>query len=99
MIRLRRGGNNTFRVVVAPRTAKRQGRHHEIVGQYDAIHKTVSLDQERIDYWLSKGAQASDTVLELIQRQKLSPEKLAKKLADRKAYKAKRSAKKEVSAE
>jgi len=57
-----------YRVVVADREAKRDGRFVEIVGHYNPCREPIELklDHERISYWLSKGAQPSDTVRNLI---------------------------------
>lgn len=42
------------------------GAHVEILGSYDPHQKVAVLKEERIKYWLSKGAQASDTVYNLL---------------------------------
>jgi len=51
----------------------RDGRVIEELGWYDPqareADKQVSLKRERIEYWLSKGAQPSDTVRQLLKRQ------------------------------
>ena len=70
-IRLTRQGAKKkpfYRVVVADREAKRDGRFVEIVGHYNPCREPIELklDHERISYWLSKGAQPSDTVRNLI---------------------------------
>ena len=73
-IRLARFGTKNrpyYRVYVADSRAPRDGKHLEIVGRYDPIaqkdgHKHVSLNVERIKYWLSCGAQPSDTVARLL---------------------------------
>jgi len=70
-IRLTRHGAKKkpfYRVVVADREAKRDGRFVEIVGHYNPCREPIELklDHERISYWLSKGAQPSDTVRNLI---------------------------------
>ena len=66
-IRLARIGKKKrpfYRVVVTEKTRPRNGRFVEIVGTYDPSKKpaAVSLKNERVEYWLSKGAQPSDTV-------------------------------------
>ena len=57
-----------YRVVVMEKEQARDGRPVETVGFYNPMTKpsTVTLKQERIDYWVSKGAQPSDTVRGLI---------------------------------
>lgn len=74
-IRMQRGGakhNPHYRVVVTDVRTPRDGRFVEKVGIYDPRNKhadkQVKLELERIDYWLSVGAQPSDTVRSLIKR-------------------------------
>lgn len=79
-MRFARGGNRHrafFRIVVAPHKAKRDGRHIEKVGTYDPIpvagQKMVSLNVDRIKYWLSVGAQPSDSVAKLLGKAGILP--------------------------
>ena len=72
-IRLQRYGakhNPTYRVVVAEASARRGGRSVEVLGFYNPIVKgntqRVKLDVERTDYWVSKGAQLTDTARHLL---------------------------------
>lgn len=74
-IRMQRGGsshNPHYRVVVADGRTPRDGRFVERVGTYDPKNKKeaeqLNLKLDRIDYWLSVGAQPSDTVRSLIKR-------------------------------
>lgn len=74
-IRLARIGKKKhpfYRVVVTEKTRPRNGRFVEIVGTYDPQKKpaAVQLDSERVQYWLGKGAQPSDTVRSLIRNPK-----------------------------
>ena len=59
-----------YRVVVAEKRSKRDGRFVENVGYYDPCRKPadVKLDRERIDYWIERGAQPTETVRSLIKR-------------------------------
>ncbi len=71
-IRLTRMGAKNrpfYRVVVADSRARRDGPFKEIVGWYDPLQNppAVKLDAERIKYWISKGAQPSDSVKRLMQ--------------------------------
>ena len=91
-IRLRREGalnRPYFKVVVADKRSPRDGKFIEIVGTYDpkkrGMNSTLKLD--RIDHWISKGAQPSDTVRSLIKKNK-DPEAAAKKMAAAEAKKA-----------
>ena len=66
-IRLRRMGSKGrpfYRLVVADSRSKRDGRFIETIGHYNPMTEPaeVKLDEERALYWLSVGAQPSDTV-------------------------------------
>ena len=74
-IRLARIGKKKhpfYRVIVTEKTRPRNGRFVEIVGTYDPLKKpaAVQLNSERVEYWLGKGAQPSDTVRSLIRNPK-----------------------------
>ena len=91
-IRLRREGalnRPYFKVVVADKRSPRDGKFIEIVGTYDPKKRGMNstLKLERIEYWISKGAQPSDTVRSLIKKNK-NPEAAAKKAAAIEAKKA-----------
>jgi small subunit ribosomal protein S16 len=73
MIRLARFGARKqphYRVVVIEKERARNGRSIEIVGTYNPRTNpaTVSLKQDRIEYWISKGAQLSDRVKKLVDK-------------------------------
>ncbi len=55
-----------YKIVLQERTATPTGRHVEILGAHDPHLKSTVLNEDRIKYWLSKGAQASDTVHNLL---------------------------------
>ena len=70
-IRLRRMGakkNPFYRIVVADSRYPRDGRFIEEVGTYDPMTEpaTVKFDREKVDAWLKKGAQPTDTVKALL---------------------------------
>jgi small subunit ribosomal protein S16 len=70
-IRLRRMGATkrpVYRVVVADSRSRRDGRFIETVGIYNPLTnpKQVRFDMERVQLWLSRGAQPSDTVRRLL---------------------------------
>ena len=76
-IRLARIGKKKkpfYRVVVIEKRNPRNGRFVEIVGTYDPLKDPaeVKLEADRIKFWLSKGAQPSDTVRSFIRRQKIA---------------------------
>jgi small subunit ribosomal protein S16 len=74
-IRLRREGAKNqpyYKVVVADRRSPRDGKFIEIIGTYDPkkAGRNSTLNIDRIEYWISKGAQPSDTVRSLIKKTK-----------------------------
>jgi small subunit ribosomal protein S16 len=74
-IRLRREGTKNrpyYRVVVADSRGPRDGKFIEILGTYDPKQtgQNSLFNVERAEYWISKGAQPSDTVRSLIKKQK-----------------------------
>ena len=75
MIRLSRVGKKKhpcYRVVVTEKTRPRNGRFVEIVGTYDPQKKpaAITLDDARVQYWIGKGAQPSDTVRSFLRNRK-----------------------------
>ena len=72
-IRMKRvGANNApvFRIVVADGRSPRDGKFIEQLGTYQPLRKgdNFTLDLERAKYWLSKGAQPSETVASFIKK-------------------------------
>jgi small subunit ribosomal protein S16 len=58
--------------VVADRRFPRDGRFLEVIGTFDPLAKDqgIKLDADKMNDWLKKGAQASDTVKDLLRRVK-----------------------------
>ncbi|HEX9068978.1 MAG TPA: 30S ribosomal protein S16 [Ktedonobacterales bacterium] len=72
-IRLMRVGSKgapVYRVVVADSRSPRDGRIIENIGIYNPRTEpaTVTIEQERAKYWLSVGAQPSDSARQLLER-------------------------------
>ncbi len=72
-IRLRREGRKKtpmYRIVVADSRAPRDGRFVEIIGQYQPriAENAINLKLDRVNYWLSVGAQPTDTVRSLLRK-------------------------------
>ena len=72
-IRLRRMGakkNPFYRIVVADSHFPRDGRFIEEIGTYDptAAPSAIRVDVERAKYWISNGAQPTDTVRALLKK-------------------------------
>ena len=72
-IRLRRMGAKKapyYRIVVADSRSPRDGRFIEEIGMYDpmADGEKIKVDMERAKYWISNGAQPTDTVRALLKK-------------------------------
>lgn len=72
-IRMRRLGAKKrpfFRVVVIDSHAARDGRALEVLGHYNptSVPETFKVNQERLEHWVSRGAQPSDTLRTLLTR-------------------------------
>jgi len=77
-IRLARTGakkKRSFRVVVIDREKARDGRFVEILGHYNPRRHPpeLVLNRERADYWISRGAQPSETVRSFLKRAPAAP--------------------------
>jgi small subunit ribosomal protein S16 len=74
-IRLRKQGRNNrpfYRVVVANERSPRDGKYVEAVGWYNPFEtehdKLLFVQIERLQYWLDRGAQLTETVESLISK-------------------------------
>jgi small subunit ribosomal protein S16 len=58
-------------VVVKEKLSKRDGAYVENVGFYNPTREPaeIRLDMERVNYWIGRGAQPTDTVRQLIRQQ------------------------------
>jgi small subunit ribosomal protein S16 len=70
-VRLTRVGSNKnpiWRVVVADQRSPRDGRFIETIGHYNpqTNPSTIVLDEERFQHWVSRGAQPTNTVKQLV---------------------------------
>ena len=73
-IRLSRGGSKKrpfYRIVVAEAAAPRDGRYVERVGHYNPMvpkehENRISVNAERVSFWMEKGAQPTDRVHKLL---------------------------------
>ncbi len=75
-LRLQRFGTKNkpvYRLVATDSRAPRDGRFIEILGQYNStsLRDDVNLKDERVRYWLGKGAQPTDTVRGILRRKGL----------------------------
>ena len=72
-IRLQREGKKKspfYHIVVADSKSPRDGRIIEQIGTYDPMTNpvTVVLDKAKVEDWMKKGAQPTDTVKDLIEK-------------------------------
>ena len=94
-IRLQRVGKKnspSYRMVLVEHTAPPQGKFQEILGFYNPRKKEKSFKKERIEHWLSKGAQLSSTVHNLLVDEKVLSEVKLKTWRPKKEKKEKKEA-------
>ena len=77
-IRLKRMGTKKrpfYRIVIADSRSPRDGKFIENVGTYDPRQNpsVVTLKGDRIRYWLNNGAQPTDTVRGILQKNDIKP--------------------------
>jgi small subunit ribosomal protein S16 len=75
-IRLARIGSKKrpyYRIVVIEKRRARNGRFLEVIGQYNPIANPalINVNPERALYWLSKGAEPSETVASLLRKKEI----------------------------
>ena len=75
-IRLRRVGAKkapNYRIVIADSAAPRDGAFKEVIGFYNPLPDppVVVIDEEKVSYWIQRGAQPSDTVARLLKKRSL----------------------------
>ena len=117
-IRLQRVGKKkfpTYRVIISENARDTQAKHVEILGSYNPHDKEkgLVLKEDRIKYWLEKGAQSSNTVFNILVKaglvtgkkkksvtvSKKRTEKLEKNKAEKEAAKQKVAEEKKATAE
>ena len=61
-------GYASYKFIVAEAKSKRDGRYLEAIGTYNPNFNPphISINRQRLDYWLSKGAKPTETVRRLI---------------------------------
>lgn len=79
VIRLARGGSKKrpfYSIVVADSRSRRDGRFIDRVGFYNPVanekQERVRLNAERLNHWVSQGAQVSPAVAKLVKDQKVA---------------------------
>jgi len=78
VIRLRRAGSKKrpfFRVVVTDSRTARDSSFVEVLGHYNprTSPETLTLKRDRLEHWLKAGAQPSDTVRTMLDRNPAPP--------------------------
>lgn len=73
-IRLTRKGTKKkpfYRIVAADIEAPRDGKFLEALGTYDPMQDpaVITLNQDRVDYWLGEGAKPTTTVQSILKKQ------------------------------
>ncbi|MGF1508342.1 MAG: 30S ribosomal protein S16 [Myxococcota bacterium] len=71
MLRLARAGTKkrpVFHLVAADRRSRRDGRFVENLGYFVPATDVLVLNRERVDYWIGRGAQRTETAETLIKR-------------------------------
>jgi len=70
-----------YRVVAVDERVKRTGAYIELLGTYNPLTepKDIKLKQDRIDYWIKKGAQPSEGYLRIIGKAPQRPPRKPKK--------------------
>ena len=104
-IRLARGGAKKrpyFHITVADSRRARDSKYIERVGFFNPIasaqNDRLSIDHERLDYWVSKGAQVTERVKTLIKESKLSTEDFNQLIAKKEKLRLVKLEKKKASA-
>jgi len=76
-------GERKFRLVVKEKRSKRDGKPVDLLGFYEKTEKSVvkQFDNDKIKYWVSKGAQITPAVKDAIEGVKRA-KKVKKEKAD-----------------
>jgi small subunit ribosomal protein S16 len=70
LTRLGRKKKPFYRIIVADSESPRDGKFLDVVGTYDPMQEpaTITIDNEKLDSWLGKGAQLTTTVSSLVKK-------------------------------
>ena len=75
-IRLTRTGRKnyaTYRIVITEAREKRDSKFIEFIGHYNPHTKDLQINEERAKYWISVGAQPTESVQRMLVKQNLVP--------------------------
>ena len=67
LIRIGKKANPSYRIVAIDKREKRNGPYLEKIGFYNPVPNppVLSINKERFDYWLTKGAELSEGIIKL----------------------------------
>jgi len=70
LFRLGKKDKPFYRIVVAEKRKKRQGKYIEVIGYYNPLKEPpeIKIDKTRLDYWLTRGALLSEGLQKLRNR-------------------------------
>ncbi len=74
LTRIGRKDTPQYRVVATPQREARDSKAIEYLGFYNPIEKVIDLNKERIEYWLSVGAQPTNTVKRILIKENILKE-------------------------
>ncbi|TRZ83482.1 30S ribosomal protein S16 [bacterium] len=99
--RIGRKNDPSFRIVLQEKHRVPTGKAIEFLGFYNSRLKQKSFKEERIKYWLGQGAQASDTVHNLLVSAKIidKPKRKATTISKKKGKKEQQSTEPEIKQE
>jgi len=68
LMRIGKKGSAHYKIIINEARSKRDGRFIESLGFYNPNTDplTFKIDKKRLEYWIEKGAQPTDTVRKLI---------------------------------
>jgi len=64
--KLGKKNKKVFRVIISEKGRDPYGNSLEILGSYDQYHKDLRVKADRVKYWISKGAQMTPTINNLL---------------------------------
>lgn len=73
-IRLARFGRThhpIYRIVVMDARSPREGKYIDILGTYDPIRRDLSIKEEKVKEWISRGAELTDRTKSLLKNAKI----------------------------
>lgn len=69
--RIGKKGQASFRIIIAEKRSKINGRFTEDLGWYNPHTNKFKINMERVDYWTKSGAQPTPSMKNLLKKQKV----------------------------